>query len=145
MSKKNAGLWMDNAKAYFITFKGTDPQIETVESGYKRLTREDGKGSIDTRFRADAFSNNEDNKQNKKMLEKNKYYKEIEKKIKSFDEIYLFGPTTAKIEFLNLLQENKSFKGKVAKVDNADKLTRNQMVAQVRDFFEITKAKPKKN
>ncbi len=139
MKKKVAGIWMDHAKAHLISFKDTTPIVDVIASEYKRLSREEGEGSSRTRFRADAFSNNEDNKQNKKMLAKGKYYKEIEKAIKKFDEIYLFGPTHAKVEFLNLLQESKSFKGKIAKVENADKLTKNQMIAQVRDFFGIEK------
>jgi hypothetical protein len=139
MNKKVVGVWLDHSKAHFITFNGAEASINTVESGYKRLNREDGKGSTDTRFRADAFSNNEDNKQNKKLVEKNKYFKDIEKAMKGFDEVFMFGPTNAKVELLNLLQENKSFKGKISKVENADKLTQNQMIARVREFFKIEK------
>ena len=139
MDKKILGVWLDHAKAHFITFKGLESEMITIESGFKKLTREDGKGSTDTRFRADAFSNNEDNKQNKKIVEQAKYYKDIEKFIKKYDEVYLFGPTNAKIELLNILQQNKSFKGKIVKVENADKLTKNQMIAQVREYFKIGK------
>ncbi|HMP99061.1 MAG TPA: hypothetical protein PKC24_04715 [Cyclobacteriaceae bacterium] len=139
MLKNIAGIWMDQSKAHLITFRGTEAVITTIESSYKRLSREEGKGSTNTRFRADAFSNNEDNKQNKKMLEKAKYFKEIEKSIKNLEEVYLFGPTNAKIEFLNLLQEKKTFMGRVSKVENADKMTRNQMVARVKEFFDLKK------
>jgi hypothetical protein len=56
--------------------------------------------------------------------------------IKDFDEVVLFGPTSAKTELFNLLRKDRNF-GKIKiEVKNADKLTENQLSAFVKEHFE---------
>jgi hypothetical protein len=135
MDKKPVGVWLDHSKAHLITFLKGDPSIETIESPHQRLERVPGQGSDHTRFRGQAFSNNEDRKQNKEKQEKQAYYKSLMTALSEYKYILLFGPTNAKVELFHLMSEDKGFSEKLVTVENADKLTRNQMVAFVKDFF----------
>jgi len=48
----------------------------------------------------------------------------------------LFGPGTAKEQLRNRLRDNKSFGGKWLSVQPSDKLTDNQLLAFVREFYD---------
>jgi stalled ribosome rescue protein Dom34 len=80
--------------------------------------------------------------QDSKYLEREKhqfrnYFNEIIPEIKEADSIVIFGPAEAKIKFKKELEENhKAVDKKVAKVETADSMTDNQVVAWVRDFYK---------
>jgi hypothetical protein len=46
------------------------------------------------------------------------------------------GPGTAKIEFEKVLKKNKNMQKRILKVEIADKMTKNQMIAYVRKFYQ---------
>ena len=64
------------------------------------------------------------------------YYKTIAEVILPYDEIYLFGPTTAKDEFQNFLLQDSHFKTKIIRVESTDYVTENQQNAQVQRHFK---------
>ncbi|MCX8081671.1 MAG: hypothetical protein N3F09_10595 [Bacteroidia bacterium] len=138
MGKKRIGVYLDHHKAYFIPFEnGTTEIKEIMESEYTRLERIEGETS-DTTFwnsRGNASSNNENRKNNKAESQLKEYYNDISKKICEYDEILLFGPTTAKNELKNILCENKSFNGKTIHIQSADQITENQKKEFVWKFF----------
>jgi hypothetical protein len=135
MDKKPIGVWLDHSKAHLISISNGSAHIETIESPHQRLERIEGQGSDHTRFRGTAFSNNEDRKQNKERQEKIAYYKSIMSALSEYKYILLFGPTNAKVELFHQISEDKNFADKLISVENADKLTKNQMVAYVKKFF----------
>jgi len=59
----------------------------------------------------------------------------IEAVIKEFDDVLLFGPTSAKNELLNLLRQNHLFEKIKIELKPADKMTENQQQAFVREYF----------
>jgi hypothetical protein len=46
------------------------------------------------------------------------------------------GPGQAKIEFEKMLKKHKSMKSRLIKVETADKMTKNQMIAHVKKFYK---------
>ena len=58
-------------------------------------------------------------------------------RLKNYDDIFLFGSTSAKDELYNKLKSDKHFADKTIKVKPADHLTENQMVAEVKKFFSL--------
>ena len=56
-------------------------------------------------------------------------------RLKNYDNILLFGPTSAKDELNNKLRTDKHFAAKTLKVESAGQLTENQMIAKVKKFF----------
>ena len=132
-------VWLDHSKAVFYGFKDGQSFVkENVESPYNPRKRFNGEKSDVTRFdsQGNAVSNNEDRKHNRKQKELNEYYNILEGKISEYDEILLFGPGRAKDELHNRLEDNKRFFGKMIAVKSVGKLTENQTLAFVREFFD---------
>lgn len=50
--------------------------------------------------------------------------------------IYIFGPGNAKLELKKLLERNKVF-GRVIRTEPAPKMSGNQIVAKVRNYYNI--------
>ena|SRR5690606_17390565 len=138
--KKQIGIWLDHSKAHIIGHHdGSAFIIESVDSPFERFKREDGEVSDKTRFspNPEHASNNEFRKHNIAQNELNEYFKILEDKLTDYDEILLFGPTTAKEQLMNRLSESKSFKSKTISIQSSDKMSENQLLAFVREFFKV--------
>jgi uncharacterized protein (DUF2225 family) len=138
-SFNQVGVWIDQSKAYVIGYKkGKAVLLESIDSPYESIKRIDGEGKDMTRFspNPEHASNNEHKKHNITQNELNEYYKMMETKLHAFDDILLFGPGTAKEQLRNRLRDNKSFGGKWLSVQPSDKLTDNQLLAFVREFYD---------
>jgi hypothetical protein len=56
--------------------------------------------------------------------------------IKKSDELYIFGPAGAKTQLKKRIQEERIITpDKLKGIDTSDKMTINQIVAKVRDFY----------
>lgn len=138
-SFKQVGVWIDHSKAHLIGYKkGNAVLIETVNSPYETMKRYEGESDDKTRFspNPEHASNNEHKKNNIAQNELNEYFKMMESKLYGFDDILIFGPGTVKDQMRNRLRENKAFSGKWLSVASSDKLTENQLLAYVRDFYK---------
>ncbi|MFN3802419.1 hypothetical protein [Belliella pelovolcani] len=136
---KSVGIWLDLSKAHFIGYhEGESQFLETLISPHERIKREDGEENDTHQFspNPEHMSNNEYRKNNITQNELNEYFKMLENKISAYDDILLFGPGTAKDQFKNRIAENKSMKNKWVSIQNSDKMTDNQLLAFVRDFYK---------
>ena len=113
---------MDHAHAHLIEY--ADPMVTKLVTS--NSTHEE-KG--ETRPEGEKRMHNKD-----QQLE-SKYYKELAKLIKNYDEVLLFGPTNAKTELSNILENDSSFSKIKIETKQADKMTENQERAFVRDYF----------
>jgi hypothetical protein len=139
MNTKQVGVWMDYSKSMIIGYNsGSAILIEEIDSPYERIKREDGEVKDSTWFspNPEHASNNEHKKNNITQNEINEYFKMMEAKLSGYDEILIFGPGKAKEQFSNRIKDLKAYSGKWLSVQNADKLTPNQLLAFVRDFFK---------
>jgi hypothetical protein len=128
------GVWMDHSAAKFIKIDTSVESIEIINSDYNSNPREDGHGADGSRF--GSTSTNNEHKKNQQEIEKTKqFYKKCEEQLQQYDSILLFGPTNAKNEFKNILDENKNFADKSIFVESADKLTDNQLLEFVNKYF----------
>jgi len=123
-NRKFVGVWLDHAHAMVIT-----TEDQTGYGDYAIHTKVEFHGHA-------AHGSSEHADHHKKQAEAVKYYREVSKHIEAFDDILLFGPGTAQEELFNHLREDKHFQGKKLSIDSAGKLTDNQMIAFVRDFFK---------
>jgi hypothetical protein len=55
--------------------------------------------------------------------------------LRDADSIFIMGPGTARVEFEKFLKKNKTMEKRILKVAAADKMTKNQMIAHVREFY----------
>ncbi|MFN3490350.1 MAG: hypothetical protein ACK4YV_14515 [Emticicia sp.] len=120
---KYLGIWMDNSMAHIIEFGQ-----ETVETNiiYSKFTHQE---------REQSLVKNENVMHNKEQHLQTEYYKELGELIKKREEVILFGPTNAKVELMNILKEDHHFDNIKIEVKSADKMTDNQRVAFVKDYF----------
>jgi hypothetical protein len=119
----NLGIWMDHSNAHLMEFK-TDPITTTIISS--RFTHRDKEHSI---------GRSENGMHQKQNHELTGYYKKIGEAIRNYQDVLLFGPTSAKIELLNLLKADHHFEKIRIETKDADKMTQNEQHAFVREHF----------
>jgi hypothetical protein len=56
--------------------------------------------------------------------------------LRNADLIFIMGPGRAKIEFEKVAKKNKDMQKRILRVETADKMTKNQMIAYVREFYQ---------
>ena len=141
--KKYAGIWLDHREAFVVSFtknqpfvNGNQEMIERIESDVERRVRLSG-GS---RTRKTPYGPQDiavDSKQeDRSKRQLRQYYKEILRRISDADQILIFGPGEAKIEFKKEIEKSKQLAAKIKKIEAADKLTKRQIIAKVRTFYE---------
>jgi hypothetical protein len=133
--EKKIGVWMDHQHAFLIELKKQDEVIETVNSEMESQLRYAGESGDGIRMGNNRSTNNEHHRHQREQDIRHSYFKKLEDKLKKYDDIYLFGSSTAKDELFNLMKENAHFDGKMISVETADEMTENQMVERVKDFF----------
>jgi hypothetical protein len=141
--KKYAGVWLDHREAFIVSFTKNQPfvygnqeMIERIESDIERRVRLSG-GSRTRKTPYGPQDISVDSKQTDRIkLQLRQYYKEILRRISDADQILIFGPGEAKIELKKEIEKTKQLSARIKKIESADKMTKRQIVAKVRTFFE---------
>jgi hypothetical protein len=132
------GVWVDYGQAILIGYAGGEAwELERITSPLGKGRREEGEGNDSTRFTPnhEHTSNNEYRKHQTEQQETIEYLKQLEQVLVRYREVFIFGPGKAKEQLRNRLKENKAFRSAWVAVENSDKMTPNQLLAFVRDFF----------
>jgi stalled ribosome rescue protein Dom34 len=120
---KKVGVWMDYSMAHIMEFSEKPFEIKTIES--KFLSNEKGNG----------LAKMEKHLQSKERQFKIDFFKQIANVLLAYDKVLLFGPTNAKTEFYNLLnQDHRFLKIKIYKKETS-KMTMNQRNQFIHDHF----------
>ena len=122
-TRKRLGIWMDHSIAHLMEFTNKHFEVKTIES---KLTIE---------VKKESLSKSESLMYNKKKGLLLDYYKKLSEAIKDYEQVILFGPTNAKIEFFDLLSEDIRFLKIKFEIKNTDKMTENQQQAFVEEYF----------
>lgn len=120
---KYLGIWMDNSTAHIIELGQETAETNIIYSKFTHQEREQSAGKSENLMH------------NKEQRLQTDYYKELGEVIKKYEEVILFGPTNAKVELINILKEDHHFDNIKIEVQSADKMTDNQQVAFVKDYF----------
>ncbi len=123
---KRLGIWMDHSIAHLIEFANDSMVTRTIESESKIQEKEQ------------HSSRDESLKRNKEQNYHSAFYKKLSEVIKDYDEVVLFGPTSAKNELLNTIKDNHLFEKIKIEVKSADKMTQNEQHAFVEEYFKTT-------
>lgn len=132
------GVWIDYGQAILIGYAdGAAWEMDRIVSSSFKGHREEGEGIDSNRFTTNHThtSNNEYRKHQSEQHETSDYLKQLEQELVRFREVLIFGPGKAKEQLRNRLKENKAFRSAWVAVENSDKMTPNQLLAFVRDFF----------
>lgn len=128
------GVFMDHHIARIIDARTSGTRL--VQSKYVSRLREKGQSAVGTQLGNYRSTNNEANEHHQEQHDTKAYYKDIAQAILPYDEILLFGPTSAKDEFQNYLLEDPHFRTKIIRVESTDYFTLNQQYALVREHFK---------
>lgn len=120
---KYLGIWMDHSIAYIMGFSSNPIETKTIKSKFTHEEREI------------SMVKGENRMHYKEQQLQAEFYKELGETIINYDEVVLFGPTTAKVELLNVLKEDHHFDKIKIEVTQTDKMTENQQHAFVKEYF----------
>ncbi len=133
--KTRIGIWLDRRQAYIIRINEQKADVETLQSEIEEHHVRGGARSKTPWGPMDVVSE-------KKHLERNnhqmqQYFDRIIDAVKDADELYIFGPAETKMKLSNAIEKDNSFSAVIRKTDTADSMTERQMIAQVREVFQL--------
>ena len=129
---RNVGVWIDHKQAYLIWYR--EGRVEVIASNLEPPAHFSGGTQLGGRLNQKGDTELHHNDRYRVQL--NKYYKQVVAALKDVESIFIMGPGNAKIEFEKILKKHKVMQKRLLKVETADKMTRNQMVARVRRFYK---------
>jgi stalled ribosome rescue protein Dom34 len=129
---RNVGLWIDHKQAYLIWYK--EGRVEVIPSNIEPPEHFSGGTQLGGKLNQKGDVELRHNDRYKLML--TKFYKQVVAALKDVDSIFIMGPGEAKIEFEKVLNRQKAMQKRLLKVEAADKMTKNQMLAHVREFYK---------
>ena len=132
--EKKVGIWLDSEKAYIISLINGREKLEKIESNVESRVRYEGEKKSFSRI-GGQLVNPQKKKTKRKKHQLQSYFQDILKKTKDAGNIYIFGPAEAKAGLNKEYGKHKELQNKVLRVENSEKLTKNQMIAQVREVF----------
>lgn len=129
---RNVGLWIDHKQAYAIWYN--DGRVEVIPSHVEPSDHYSGGTQLGGKLnqKGDVELRHND----RYRLQLKKFYQQVMSALRDADSIFIMGPGEAKIEFEKVMKKNKSMQKRILKVETAKKMTKNQMVAHVRKFYQ---------
>lgn len=131
---KKTGIWLDQKEASIITLADDSFQKKTIYSDIETRERFEGEKKQFGRF-GDQYLNNEQSKSNRISEQTNRYLNAILSELKNTDELFLFGPAQTKVKLEKAILNNPDLSSKLKEILNAEKMSENQKVAYVKEYF----------
>jgi hypothetical protein len=134
--EKQVGIWIDSKKAIIVTLDGQkEEKITEIDSEIENSVYHNKEGNKGT-FSGSHHSDSETKFDNRKKEQIDYFLKSVMLYVKGSDYLYLFGPGEIKIKLEQKIHDDKSL-GKInlKAVETSDSMTLNEIVAQVKDFY----------
>jgi hypothetical protein len=134
--EKQVGIWIDSKKAIIVTLDGQkEEKITEIDSEVENKVYHNKEGNKGT-FSGSHHSDSETKFDNRKKEEMDYYLKSVMNYIQKSDYLYIFGPGETKTKLEQKIQDEKSLgKTNLKAVETSDSMTLNEIVAQVKDFY----------
>jgi UDP-N-acetylmuramate-alanine ligase len=125
------GLWIDHSHAFLMKANNEDVlTCEQINSDVEPRHH----GGVNAEHLSITNQNKDEERRHNQM---HHFCKTLMERLKDADEIVVFGPGNAKLEFKNALEKNHALSGKLTTVETTDKLTENQMKATTRKLLQL--------
>lgn len=135
--KKQTGMWIDGSKAVIISLIDGKEQVDRVEAEIENRVHHFADGDAGV-YMGSRHLMPEKRIHERERHQLDQYLEAVLDKVKSADELYVFGPAETRVALQHKLDTDKSYKYLAARlraVEPADHMTRNQIVARVKEFF----------
>lgn len=130
--KKKIGIWLDFSEANLIS---PDGNVTTILSEIEHQKPKGGSRSKAPWGPMDKIS--ESKYLSRRLQQEAHFFNRIMEALPFGQELYIFGPAEAKVNFQKALEANKAKAFRILGLETADAMTENQKVAKVRDFFGV--------
>lgn len=122
-AKKRLGIWMDHNNAHLMEYNTETFKVNTI------------KAQVEDSQIIDELKNTEKHLQNKESQSRQLYYKNIMDVVKNYDEVLLYGPTSAKTELFNLIKKDHKFDNLFIETKSGDKMSFTEQHAFIKNYF----------
>jgi len=131
------GIWLDLNQAKIVQLKNNNVEYSKIDSNIDHSKVKGGSRSKDPW--GPVITVSESKHLAKREQELKDYFENIIDVLKSSDEYFLMGPAETKIRLKKYIAPHQNLFDKMLDVQTADKMTNNQLIAKVKDFFAVTK------
>ena len=133
--KTQTGIWIDSSKAIIVTLNGGKEKITEIDSEIENNVYHNKEGNKGT-FSGTHQSDSETKFENRKNEQTDYFIEAVLSNVKKADELYVFGPSGTKTKLEQKIQHQNIINPNILKaVETSDKMTLNEIVAQVKDFY----------
>lgn len=135
--KNRTGMWIDGSKAVIISLVDGKEQVERVEAEVENPVHHFGEGirGAHSGIR-NLFPEKRIDERERHQLDQ--YLEAVLEKVKTADDLYVFGPAETRVALQRKIETDKSYKDllpRLRAVEPADNMTKKQIVARVKEFF----------
>jgi hypothetical protein len=130
---REVGLWIDHKQAVIVILLNQGEELEYVKSGMAKHIPHAGASQYENVAGShdDAAEDRRDRRFGNYLKD---YYNTVISYLRGVDSILIIGPGEAKGELQKRL-ENEELDGHIVGIENADKMTDEQITAAVRQYF----------
>lgn len=128
-----AGIWLDNHKAYIVFISNGTENLIRINSEVEDFHVHGGAAAPTAYGTHDTVPERKYLERKKQQL--NRYYNTLKQKVKLCDAIYICGPAEAKLGLKKEIMDDSILKDKLSMVESCDRMTENQIVAQVKAHY----------
>ena len=133
---RKIGIWIDQKEANIISLVDKTIANRTIYSDVETRVRIEGEGKQFGRF-GDQFLVDEKGKQNRIEEYTNRFLGRVMREIQNADEIMLFGPAQTKSKLEKMILAAPETAAKLKEVRTSEKMTDNQKIAYVKEFYGL--------
>ncbi|MTI31273.1 hypothetical protein [Xanthovirga aplysinae] len=128
------GIWLDSEKSFIVSLSKNGTNIRTIESEVENHVRSSGGvRNVSPYSHQSGFNPRKLDERRQQNLKE--YFSEIIRDTQDASEIFIFGPSNAKLGLEKEMKKHKGLANKIMAVEPADQMTENQLVAKVKKFY----------
>lgn len=133
----SVGLWIDHREAIIVTIDDSGQEtVQCIKSGVERKTRLSG-GSRGRSPYGPQDVAKEQTRDHRFQRQLDEYYERLIEYLEEAESIWIFGPGEAKTELAKKVKKIKSMADKLSGTESADKMTKPQIAARVREHYKV--------
>jgi hypothetical protein len=129
---KQAGVWIDHARAEIVILKDRETSTRTIRADVAGHRKSTGQQGVPLPGHAGGGSDSKEQRHRAHGLQR--YYEQVARALEGAGEVLIVGPGEAPGELKKHI-ESRSKRHSAISVRASDRLTEEQLIAAVRNFF----------